>query len=689
MVLLDSKLGAELNPAQREAAAHRGDAALLIIAGAGSGKTKTLAHRVAGLILDGVEPQRILLLTFTRRAATEMTRRTQRIVGAARREQNRARTSDLRWSGTFHAIANRLLRMHAESIGLDPSFTVLDRSDAADLLNLVRGDLGLAKKSRRFPKKGTCLSIYSRTVNAQCALEKVLADAYPWCDEWADDLRGLFRAYVVAKQERHLLDYDDLLLYWYYLMQEAPLAEQVRRRFDHVLVDEYQDTNRLQAEILLGLKPSGVGLTVVGDDAQSIYSFRAASVRNILDFPAQFEPPARVVTLEQNYRSTPPILHAANAVIAQARDQYSKQLFSRRAVRDKPVIVTAEDELAQVDFVVERVLANREAGIDLTRQAVLFRTAHHSDALEVELGRRNIPFVKFGGLKFLEAAHVKDVLCILRWAENPRDSVAAFRVLQLLPGIGPGNARRLLDRVSESANGLRGLAEQRPPTAARDVWPHFAALMSKLCDARTEWKGQLGMVRRFYEPILEERYDAAQARLSDVQQLEQISGEYKSRERFLTELTLDPPSASGDLAGEPLLDEDYLILSTIHSSKGQEWDAVFVLNVADGCIPSDMATGDVEQIEEERRLLYVAMTRARDQLYLIHPLRMYIRQQSRHGDRHVYTPVSRFVSGPALGSFSTMSRGRSMSGGRSAAGLDEAAASASRVDVGAKLRQMW
>src|SRR5207247_1255 len=357
-------------------------------------------------------------------------------------------------------------------------------------------------------------------------------------------------------------------------MQEEAPADGVRRRFDHVLVDEYQDTNALQAGILVGLKPDGRGLTVVGDDAQSIYSFRAATVRNILDFPRQFDPPAHVVTLEQNYRSTQPILDAANAVIALAPEGFRKRLFSTRQSEQRPSLVTAEDEQAQVECVVQWVLEHREAGVDLNRQAVLMRAAHHSDLLEVELGRRNIPFVKYGGLKFLEAAHVKDVLCVLRWAENPRDGVAGFRVLQLLPGFGPAHARRLQERLE-------------------GVGVDFAGL---------------GGV------------------------------------------------AVGDEAADPYLDEDYLILSTIHSAKGQEWDVVYVLNVVDGCIPSDMATGTPEQVEEERRLLYVAMTRARDHLYLLHPHRFYTRRRP-NGDNHVHAPRTRFIPDALLPLFERRAHG--------------------------------
>jgi DNA helicase-2/ATP-dependent DNA helicase PcrA len=674
-----------LNPAQRAAVVHAGDAALLVVAGAGSGKTSTLAHRVAHLIVGGADPRRILLLTFTRRAAAEMTRRAQRIVAGAAGDGGAQRAGELRWSGTFHAVANRLLRLHHQAVRLDPAFTVLDRSDAADLMNFLRGELGLAARARRFPRKDTCLAIYSRVVNAQEPLDRALCEAFPWCEEWTGDLRTLFRAYACAKQERHVLDYDDLLLYWYHLMAEPALAGEIGARFDHVLVDEYQDTNALQAGILRAMKPDGRGLTVVGDDAQSIYSFRAASVRNILDFPAQFARPASVVALEENYRSTQPILEAANAVIGQAAERHAKELYSRRPSQQRPVLATVEDEICQVDYVVERILEQREAGVHLHRQAVLFRAAHHSDALEVELGRRNIPFVKFGGLKFLEAAHVKDVLCILRWAENPLDTIAAFRVLQLLPGVGPAAAGKALEHLRRERNRMVALAGFEPPAAAREAWPAFAALMARLADPDTVWAGQLQLVRQLYDPLLAQIYDAAHVRAGDIEQLEQIAGEYPSRERFLTELTLDPPEASGDLAGPPLLDEDYLCLSTIHSAKGQEWDVVFLLNVADGCIPSDLSTGKPEQIEEERRLLYVAMTRARDELHLVHPQRMFIRQQSRHGDRHLYTPRSRFLPDPVLARFERRARAR----GQQEDGAGGRRSAATVVDVGAKLRDMW
>jgi len=556
---------------------------------------------------------------------------------------------------------------------------------AADLIDLQRNELGLARRAARFPRKGTCLAIYSHAVNAQCTVEDTLERAFPWCADWADELKTLFRAYVESKQRQNVLDYDDLLLYWFHLMAEPRLAALASDRFDHVLVDEYQDTNALQVGILLGLRPLGRGLTVVGDDAQAIYSFRAADVRNILDFPSRFDPPATVVRLERNYRSTQPILEAANSVIALAREGFRKRLHSERRSGQRPILATVEDEAEQVRYVVEQVLAHREEGIPLRRQAVLFRTAHHSDQLEVELARRNIPFVKFGGLKFLEAAHVKDLLGILRWVENPRDAVAGFRVLQLLPGIGPGHAGRAIQHLVSRSHDLGSLVAYRPPAAAAEDWMPLCALLSELRADRSVWPGQVGRVRAWYEPHLERLYDAAHVRAADLEQLEQIASAHPTREHFLTDLTLDPPDASGDEAGDPLLDEDYLILSTIHSAKGQEWDVVQILNAADGCIPSDMSTGSPEQIEEERRLLYVAMTRARDHLHVVHPLRFYTRVQHRHGDRNVMAPRSRFLPDPLLACFERRVLARPSVG----EGGARSPRPSTRVDVGARLRDMW
>jgi ATP-dependent DNA helicase UvrD/PcrA len=680
-----------LNPAQRAAARFgaRGDdgafraGPLLVIAGAGTGKTNTLAHRVAHLVLEGVAPERILLLTFTRRAAEEMTRRAQKIVAELLQARGNAPTVRLPWSGTFHSIANRLIRRHAARVGLEPSFSVLDRGDAADLMDVERHAQGLSGLEKRFPRKDTCLAIYSHRVNTQGALKATLDTAFPWCADWEAELTRLFRAYVERKLANQALDYDDLLLYWHAMLADARLAREIGEAFDHVLVDEYQDTNALQAEILKALKPDGAGLTVVGDDAQAIYSFRAARVENILEFPQQYAPPAEVIALEENYRSTQAVLDAANALIAEGARQYPKTLRATRGAGERPRYVSVADDAAQAGYVVRRVLEARERGVPLKRQAVLFRNAHHSDVLELDLVRHNIPYVKYGGLKFLEAAHVKDLLAILRWADNPKNRVAAFRALQLLPGIGPATAERCVMHFEAAGHAWAVLAAFAPPAAAAEPWPDFAALMRALAVPEGPWQGQIGRVRDWYTPILEQKYEAAQARAGDLWQLERIAMQYASRERFLTELALDPPRATGDLAGAPLLDEDYLILSTVHSAKGQEWDAVYLLNLADGNFPSEFSTGDPAQIEEERRLLYVAMTRARRELHLIAPLKYYLPQQTRRGDAHVYGAQSRFMTRAVMA--------RLEPAVWPPAEVNESLppADAPRVDVAGRLRGMW
>jgi DNA helicase-2/ATP-dependent DNA helicase PcrA len=639
-----------LNAQQREAATHgTGDTAgdtrpLLVIAGAGSGKTNTLAHRVANLVRHGADPQRLLLLTFSRRAAQEMERRVGGVLQKALGLAGTQPLPNLPWSGTFHGIGVRLLREYAPRIGLEDTFTIHDRGDAEDLMGMVRHEIGLSETKKRFPLKGTCLGIYSRVLNTREPLALVLQAVYPWCTQWEDELKKLFGAYVEAKQQQNVLDYDDLLAFWADMMAEPALAQEVGARFDHVLVDEYQDTNKLQSEILLALKPTGQGVTVVGDDAQSIYSFRGATVRNILDFPHQFAQPARVVTLERNYRSTQPILDASNAVISAARERHAKNLFTDKASSQRAQLVLVPDEAQQARWVADQVLRQRETGTPLKSQAVLFRTSHHSAALELELARRNIPFVKFGGLKFLEAAHVKDVMALLRFAQNPRSRMAGFRVVQLVPGVGAATATRLLDAMAEASDPHQALQDFEAPAQAKEDWSRLAALFAGLNDRAVAWPADMELAKSWYLPVLERLHEDAAVRKLDVDQLARLAAGYASRERFLTELTLDPPDATSDQSGPPLRDEDYLILSTIHSAKGQEWKAVHVLSVVDGCIPSDMATGTTDEIEEERRLLYVAMTRAREHLHLLVPQRFYVTQQAGGGDRHMYAGRTRFIS---------------------------------------------
>ena len=628
----------ELNVRQLEAATF-GDGPLLIVAGAGSGKTRTLACRVAWLVSRGVDPERILLLTFTRRAAEEMLRRAQSALAAG------AAVAGKVWGGTFHATANRLLRIYARAMGLDPDFTVMDESDAEDLLNVIRHELGFSALDRRFPRKSTCLAIYSRCVNGAEDLPRVLARDFPWCAMWEEELKALFRAYVERKQPQNVMDYDDLLLYWHELLADDDTARRVGERFDHILVDEYQDTNILQAGILQRMRLTLRNITVVGDDAQSIYRFRSASVRNMLDFPKQF-PRARIVTLDQNYRSSSSILEATNRVIAQARERYTKDLWSTRADGQRPRLVTCKDEDQQDRYVVGRILEHYEEGIPLKRQAVLFRAAHHSDSLELELTRRNLPFHKYGGLRFLEAAHVKDLIAFLRIAENPRDQIAWFRVLQLLDGVGPSTASRAVGHLASSRFDPASLgAFDAPPAARRDL----AALGRMLEELRgldgAPPAAHVERIRRFYEPVFNRVYENPKVRLNDLENLERVAAGYRSRRQFLSDLALDPPRSTGDFAGPPLKDEDWLVLSTIHSAKGCEWDAVYVIHASDGCIPADMATGSREEFEEELRLLYVAMTRARDFLYVTWPQRYYSRWR-RNTDSHLYAQRSRFLSDP-------------------------------------------
>ena len=673
-----------LNPAQREAATA-GSGPVLVVAGAGTGKTLTLACRVAYLIESGVPPQRILLLTFSRRASREMLARAGRMAGEA--------AAGRVWGGTFHAVANRLLRAYGRALGLQPDFTVMDQGDASDLMNLVRGDLGLAEGNRRFPRKETLAAIYSRTVNAGSKLSAVLEKEFPWCARHIEAIRAIFDGYGRRKREQNVLDYDDLLLFWLALVR-APIGNRVASLFDHILVDEYQDTNAMQGEIVRQMRRGNLDVMAVGDDAQSIYSFRSATNRNILDFPSRF-PGTRMVRLEQNYRSTRPILAASNAVIVLSRERHEKTLWSDRPGQRRPSLFTCLDEREQCEAVCRTILEHREEGVLLRQQAVLFRAAHHSDLLEVELSRRNIPFVKYGGLKFLEAAHVKDILASLRILENPFDEVSWFRVLQLLDGMGPLGARALMKEIGvrrQDGAGqpspllrLHAMPPKVPQSAARE----FDNLRSALTDCVSPGlppASQIERMRHFLEPIIHRKYSSPRERLRDIEQLEHLASASPSRGRFIAELTLDPPSSTADLAGPPQLDEDYLVLSTIHSAKGCEWDVVHVIHAADGMIPSDLATGDEEEIEEERRLLYVAMTRARDALHVYFPLRYYRRPRGLE-DPHAYAQLTRFIPPSVRAFFDERLEGAAMLPDPAAVGAIRAGQAAGEVD--AFLSNLW
>jgi len=644
-----------LTTEQGKAATYEGGN-LLIVAGAGTGKTTTLTHRLAHFISSGVAPDRILLLTFSRRAAAELLHRA---------EQMTTQTGSRPWGGTFHAVANRILRRHGSALGLSPSFTVMDQSDTADLLALVRNELAGDPESRadeaaaasgeaeaspnkRRARKQTLADILSRCVNTRTPLSQVLRTTFPWCAEEKPEIKAAFTAYTARKRACGVLDYDDLLLCWAALLEAPDVAGVLQARFDHILVDEYQDTNPLQADLLAGMCGGAALLTAVGDDAQSIYSFRAATHRNIMEFPERFN--AKVVTLEQNHRSTPVLLAATNALIDEASVRHPKNLWSVRDNRARPALVRCEDEAEQSRQVCVRILDHHEQGTALMAQAVLVRTGHHSDLLELELSARNIPFRKYGGLKFLEAAHVKDLMCLLRIVENPRDELAWFRILQLLDGVGPGTARRVTrsllmgeQPLTELERCLSGL----PAGASAGAGELGAAIADASGLGPQAPAAAVERIRKWLDPALEKRYANAAVRRADLDQLENAAVAAGSLQKFLTDLTLNPPASTSDLAGPPHLDDDWITISTIHSAKGCEWDVVHVIHVTDGHIPSDMATGDKEAIEEERRLLYVAMTRARNYLYTYSPLRYHFRPHGRD-DQHGYGQLTRFFTPSVL-----------------------------------------
>ncbi len=625
-----------LNHQQAAAVDHSGSP-LLIVAGAGTGKTKTLAARVARILDDGADPNRVLLLTFTRRAAAEMLGR----VAAVGSDRSASQV----WGGTFHSTANRILRNFGQNAGLSPGFTVLDQGDATDLMGMVRTEEGFGERGRRFPRKETVAGIYSRMVSSQAKLADVLETDYPWCADHGDDLRTIFTAYTSRKRANNVLDYDDMLLFWRGLTAST-VGGALRDLFDHVLIDEYQDTNPVQADIVRGMCRPDTDLCAVGDDAQAIYAFRAATVANMWNFSDHF-PGATRITLQQNYRSTMPILAVANAVLGQSADHFDKQLWSDRADGLTPILRTHHDEGAQSRSVCESILDARERGLDLRDQAVLFRAGHHADGLELELTRRDIPYVKYGGLKYLESGHVKDLLALLRLLDNPADQLAWHRILATLEGVGPATVRRLSDELGIDRQADDSLARfidgaGKMPTAAETQASELRAALGHCLDAQVLPAQQVDRLKQFCALVFPGRYDNAAARLADIDQLAAGAAAYWSRSRFLTELTLDPPSRTSDQAGPPHLDDDWLTLSTIHSAKGLEWRSVHLLHAADGNLPSEMALGDDAGLAEELRLMYVALTRAKDELTVNFPLRYHVNRYATD-DKHVYAQISRFI----------------------------------------------
>ncbi|MDQ6690309.1 MAG: ATP-dependent helicase [Gemmatimonadota bacterium] len=624
----------ELNPQQAAAATHA-DGPLLIIAGAGTGKTRTLVYRVAHLIDRGIPAERILLLTFTRRAAQEMLSRAERLVGSNSKRVH---------GGTFHATAHRLLRRYGPAAGLPADFTIMDQGDSADLMQLSRAQLGYAARAKRFPKKETLQYVYSRHINTGIPVDDIVRDEYPQFVDYLEDFTKIYADYIRRKQERNLVDYDDLLLFWALMLEASPeLCQRIGGMYDHILVDEYQDTNVLQARILRGMCRCHSNITVVGDDAQSIYSFRGANFRNILDFPKQFAG-ATTVTLEQNYRSTQPILSVTNTLISRAAERFTKNLWTARTGGETPWLVAARDEQQQTQFVVDRILELHEEGAPLREIAVLFRAGYMSADLEIELTNRKIPFEKWGGLKFLEAAHVKDVLAFLRILENPRDEVSWYRLLLLLPGIGDATARAAIDSMIAAAWESNAFGRYSPPPRAKAAHAALVTLLDGLRSRPVQDEAQvaadIARVRQLYDNILRERYDRVEPRLADLDQLQTIAAGYPDRATFLSALALEPPQATQDLPGGAREENDCLILSTAHSAKGKEWDAVFVIWAVDGWFPSARCLNSEEQTEEERRLMYVALTRARNYLSVTYPLNAY---SSRRGADYSLDQLCRFI----------------------------------------------
>jgi len=621
---------AALNEAQLAAVGAPPEHPLLVVAGAGTGKTRTLTARVAWLVEQGVRPERILLLTFTRRAAREMLARVGVLVGPS---------EPLRVvGGTFHSVAYRLIRRHSAALGLGDSVTVVDNADVADLVDLVREDLGLARSGRRVARKATLAEIYSRTLNQQRPLSEVLAEHYPWCCEDAAEIGQVFRELTRRKRASQLLDYDDLLLYWQAAMNEPLLAGAIAGGFDHVLVDEYQDVNALQVDIIAALHLAGVGVSAVGDDMQAIYGFRAASREHILSFSGRFAG-AQVVALEQNYRSTQPILDLANSIAADADQSFRRTLVAAREGSARPELLIAHDEGDEARQVVERVLEHYEGGVSLREQAVLMRAGHHSSLLELELGRRNIPFVKYGGIRYLEAAHIKDFLALVRASLHAGDEVSWFRVLQLFDGVGPVRARALLPLISEPLVEALPALEARLPEEARTGWRGFCVQLAQAL-ALEDTSARATLLGRALGPLVAANYEEAAARIEDIQALVQAASASSDLQTFVDELILDQPQGSSEV-GRPKLEEDYLVVSTIHSAKGLEWSIVHLLRATDGSIPSDMALSTSDGVEEERRLFYVAITRPRRHLYLYAPRRYHYRPV---GDAHGYAKLSRFLS---------------------------------------------
>ncbi len=620
----------ELNEAQCKAATFL-EGPLLVVAGAGTGKTRTLVYRVARLIERGIDPQSILLLTFTRRAATEMLRRAS-VLTDSRCERVAG--------GTFHSFGNMVLRQYGTVLGLVPSFTIMDRSDSEDVIQLLRSQMGLDSRDKRFPRKQTIAEIHSLARNRQMPLPDLIEREYSHLANFLDELSTIAERYQVYKREKSLLDYDDLLTNLKDLLgTHEDLRRQLSERFQFIMVDEYQDTNRLQSDIIRWLAFTHDNVMAVGDDAQSIYSFRGANFRNIMDFPNEF-PGTTIIALEENYRSTQPILRLTNEIITRASERYEKTLFSNKTEGEVPFLIQAENEQTQSRFVCQRVLELREEGVPLWDMAVLFRSSFHSFDLEIELTRHDIPFVKRGGFQFMETAHIKDLLAHLRVVSNPRDAISWSRVLMLLEGIGPQLSRKLIDQMLNDASPGESLKQFESRGRVKQGLNTLAQVMGE-CAQRSRPSDMAQYLLQYYLPILKRKHsDDYPKRLRDLEHFQEIAERYQSIERLLSDMALDPPSAGIDESLPVNPDEGPLVLSTVHSAKGLEWHSVFIIWALEGRFPSYYNTNSVEELEEERRLLYVAATRAKENLFFAYPTRVYDRSLGM-----VFSHPSQFIEG--------------------------------------------
>lgn len=620
----------ELNAAQYEAVSAV-EGAYLVIAGAGSGKTRTLVYRVARLTELGYKPDSILLLTFTRKAAKEMMDR------AAILLDNRCSKIN---GGTFHSFANLSLRKYAKAVGLDNGFTILDQSDSEDVINLIRSQLNLSQHKKRFPNKQTIFKVLSLSVNTQRSIEDILDEDYPHFAEYIDKFEDFRKIYASYKKQNNLLDYDDLLIYLRdFLFQLSPAAKILLSTIKFVMVDEYQDTNKLQADVIKGLTQLHNNIMVVGDDSQSIYSFRGANFKNIMDFPNIFKD-VKIITLEENYRSTQEVLDFSNHIIERAAEKYPKHLFTRKIGGELPGIISAANENMQSRFIVERVLELHEEGVPLNDIAVLFRSSYHSFDLEIELNKANIPYVKFGGLKFIETAHVKDMLAFLRISLNPSDYVSWYRILLLHEGIGPKKAQTIMDELAANRLSIRIEPEKGVASKYNDKIFNLFKLLHEIHTKNQLPADKAEIVYKYYEPIFIEKYDDYNKRRKDLDIFMNISENYRSLESFLADMALEPPQDSVADVNAPDKEREFLTLSTIHSAKGLEWHSVFIIHAIDGFFPSSQSFDRLESLEEERRLMYVASTRAKQNLYVCYPMHIFDRHQG-----ITFSKPSRFIEG--------------------------------------------